>query len=232
MSNINLSKKTRGQKHDIVEEIHNYNILLETRELFLHGEPGAENEDSGVDYRMSTRFIKNLRLLEQSGDSSIVIHQHSTGGECDSGMAIYDAILHCRCHIIFIMHGAAYSMGTIIPQAADTRIIMPNCIFMLHNGYIDFSGTQKQSQSYSEYSKIITEKMLNIYVENMVNGKYFKELKADIKRVKKFLNSKIDQKEDWWLFAEECVNYGFADATFGSPGYETIEEIRKNIENE
>jgi ATP-dependent protease ClpP protease subunit len=232
MSNLSLNKKTRGQKHDIVEEIHNHNILLESREIFIHGDFGSE-EDPAVDFRMANKFLKNIRLLEQTGDHPIIVHQHSLGGFWDAGMIMYDAILHSPCHIIFIMHGTACSMGSIIPQAADTRIVMPNCTFMVHTGYTDIGGhTYKQSQSWAEMEKRQTEKMLDIYSGVAVHGSYFQAGRMDDKKVRKFLMSKMDQKEDWWLFAEDIVKYGFADAILGDKKYETIDTIRDTIINE
>jgi len=233
MTNPLLNKKTRNQKHDILEELHNHNILFETRELFVHGEIGDENQDAGVEFRMAAKFLKNMRYLEQSGSEPIIIHQHSIGGNWDSGMIIYDAIKNSSCHIIFIMHGTACSMGSIIPQSADTRIITPSCTFMIHTGYTDIGGhTYKQSQSWAEMEKRQTETMLDIYTSVAIHGPYFQGKIMDEVKVRKFLNAKMDQKEDWWLFASDAVKYGFADAILGEPGYETLDIIRTNIEND
>ena len=37
MSNTLITKKGRNQKHDIIEEIHGYNICIDTREIFCMG---------------------------------------------------------------------------------------------------------------------------------------------------------------------------------------------------
>jgi ATP-dependent Clp protease, protease subunit len=232
MSNINLGKKTRGQKHDIVEEMHSYSILLESREIFIHGDFGSE-DDPAVDFRMSNKLLKNLRLLEQTGDGPIVIHQHSLGGFWDSGMLMYDAIECSPCHIIFVMHGTACSMGSIVPQAADTRLIMPNCTFMVHTGYTDISGhTYKQSQSWAEMEKHQTEVMLDIYANVCINGPYFTQRGMTLQKVRKFLVDKLDKKEDLWLFARQTVDYGFADAVLGDSDYLTLDSVREAIINE
>lgn len=234
MSNSIITKKGRNQKHDIIEEIHNYNICLDTREIFIYGEPGNENEDSGVEYRMSNRFLKNIRLLEASGDSPIMIHQHNIGGEWADGIMMYDSIVSCNCYIIFIMHATACSMGSIIPQAADVRIIMPNCTFMIHDGYtgIDSSLTYKQSRSWTNMETKTRDIMLDIYANVCVNGHYFQKEQADTKEIIQYIKNKMDQKEDWWLFAREAVAHGFADAVLGDEGYETIDNIRESIIND
>ena len=78
---------------------------------------------------MSNTFIKNIRALEIKSDKPIIIHMQSVGGEWSDGMAIYDAISMCRCHVTMIAYGQAESMSSIIFQAADTRLITPNTYF-------------------------------------------------------------------------------------------------------
>lgn len=233
MSKIS-SNKTRNQKHDIIEEIHNHGVLLETREIFLHGETDSDSYDAGVEFRMANKFLKNIRLLEELSTDPIIIHQHNIGGNWFDGMFIYDAIYNSMCHVILIMHGSAFSMGSIIPQAADTRIIMPNCVFMIHDGYtgIDSSLTYKQSKSWSEMESQIREKMLDIYCDICKNGHIFQKEQADEKKIRDILTEKMSQKEDWWLFSKDVVNYGFADVIFGQEGYENIGQIREMVINE
>jgi ATP-dependent protease ClpP protease subunit len=231
MSNTLITKKGRNQKHDIIEEIHNYNLCIDTREIFLHGEPGEENTDAGVDFRMANRFLKNIKFLEAAGDDPIIVHQHSIGGDWSSGMMIYDIIASCQCHIIFVMHGDACSMGSIIPQAADTRIIMPNCIFMIHEGYDNLDGTHRQIVSATKVLDKLREQMLDIYVSVCINGHFFQREQADDKKVKQYLIDRMSEKEDWWLTAREAVTFGFADAVLGDEGYDNIDQIRNSIIN-
>ena len=231
MSNTLITKKGRNQKHDIIEEIHSYNLCIDTREIYLHGEPGNESEDSGVEFRMANRFLKNIRFLEAAGDDPIIVHQHSIGGDWSEGMMIYDIITHCQCHIIFAMHGLACSMGSIIPQAADTRIIMPNCLFMIHDGSTSLDGTHKQVQSAAQLEEKMRDQMLDIYASVCVNGHYFQKEQATAKKVREYLISRMNEKEDWWLNAREAVAFGFADAVLGDESYDTIENIRDSIIN-
>jgi len=232
MSNTLITKKGRNQKHDIIEEIHGYNICIDTREIFLHGELGEESLDAGVEFRMANRFLKNLRLLEAAGDHPIIIHQHTDGGDWYSGMMMYDAIIACQCHVIFIMHGIACSMGSIIPQAADTRIIMPSCTFMIHDGSTSLTGTHKQVQSAAQIEERMREQMLDIYSSVCINGHYFQKEQATAKKTREYIINKMNEKGDWWLNARETVAFGFADAVLGDVGYETIETVRESLTNE
>jgi len=228
-----IAKKTRPQKSYIIEEIHKYGVLLDTREIFIHGYMDYE-EDQGTNFAMANMLLKNLRVLESNGGGPIIIHQHNLGGDWQSGMLMYDAIAHSACHIICIMHGEACSMGSIVPQAADTRIIMPSCLFMLHDGYtgIHSSLTHKQSRSWAGMEAKSREIMLDIYSNVCGTGHFFQHNQSDANQIRKFIVEKLDQKEDWFLFAKDAVNYGFADAVFGTEGYETIEQIRDLIIND
>jgi ATP-dependent protease ClpP protease subunit len=219
-------RRNIDQKHSIIETAHLYNVILDTREIFIHGEC-EHNEE--INQKISNKFLKNISLLQSLNTDPITIHQCNIGGDWNAGMMMYDVIRNSICHIIFIMHGISASMGSIIPQAADTRIIMPNCSFMIHNGYTQIDGTYKQLQSFAETDRRACQKMLDIYCEVAVNGQFFVEKKYDDKKIRKFISQKIDQKEDWWLTSSESVFYGFADAVLGDKKYETIENIRNNI---
>ena len=47
----------------VIDDIHSQNIDVKNREIFLHGQHGAFEDDPGVEYRMATTFIKNIRYL-------------------------------------------------------------------------------------------------------------------------------------------------------------------------
>lgn len=223
-----ISKKTRNQKSYIIEELHNYNILLDTREIFLHGYID-EAEDPGTDYRIAANFIKNIRLLENNGSGPIIVHQSNIGGDWSYGMMMYDMIKNADSVIIFILHGIAASMGSIIPQAADARIIMPNCLFMIHQGYTSIHPdlTIKQSSQWKRWEDEICGITLDVYVERCKDGTFFK--KGDIceKEVEKYIKDKLNEKEDWILSAKDAVGFGFADGIFGQSGFDDLQTIKE-----
>lgn len=222
-------RRSIDQKHSIIETVHSYSIVFDTREIFIHGEPDVEGLDAGIDFRVANKFLKNIRLLEKSGSDPIIVHQYTDGGCWDSGMMMYDIIKNCSCYIIFVMHGISASMGSIIPQSSDVRIIMPNCLFMIHGGSNQTDGTYKQLQSLAEIGKHTYDTMLEIYTNVAINGPFFQENNYTIRKVRNFLVNKMNQKEDWWLSSREVVKYGFCDAVFGDKGYENIDIIRNNL---
>lgn len=208
--------------HQVIDT-HDYGIIIDKREIFLHS---LDIEEKGIDHKVSNRFLKNIRILENISDKPIIIHQHSIGGDWFEGMMIFDAIKHSKCYIAMIMHGQACSMGSLIPQAADLRIIMPNTLFMTHQGSISISDlTIKQADSLANSEKHLRQVMLDIYAERCIDGHFFKDRKYTLNRVKNYLNNKWDKFEDWYLTPLESVTYGFCDIVLN----ESISNIKKSI---
>lgn len=204
---------------DLLYDLHNYGANIDTREIFLHNHYGSNDEDNpGVEYKMSNTFLKNIRALEIKSDKPIVIHMQSVGGEWSDGMVIYDAISMCRCHVTIIAYGQAESMSSIIFQSADKRLITPNTYFMSHYGSTAAGGGYLDVQNWVKYEKRICDIMIDIYAQSCVGGKYFKEKygnSPDIDKVKTYLFRKL-KSGDWYISAEDAVHYGFADGIIDS----------------
>lgn len=201
---MSKAAKFRVKRDEISEAIfnlHEYNINPHSREIYLGSWDGAVDEEPGVDYRMALNFIRNITFLAGQSDDPITIHQCTVGGEWEYGMAIFDAIKNCQCYITTIAYAHARSMSSITLQAADERIMMPECIFMIHHGTIYMNDTYKGAESYMEYAKKDTARMMEIYTER---GKL----------TEKQILSKLDKKQEWYMSAEEAVKYGFADKVY------------------
>lgn len=200
-----------NNNNDILQDIHSYGASLNCREIFLHNYFDQE-ENPGVEYRMASIFIKNLRILEQKSSAPVRIHMNSIGGNWSDGMAIYDAIRMSQCYITIVAYGQAESMSSIILQAADERVITANSYFMLHYGSSGVEADYQSSQNWMKYEKHICEVMLDIYANRCLKGKFFKEkyAKPDLTKVRNFVSKKL-KDGDWYLTADETVHYGFAD---------------------
>ena len=93
--------RPKNPSESIVSQAHEYDIITSRREIFLHSYFDGE-EESGVDYRVANRFLKNIKILESISDEPIVIHQQSVGGDWEAGMFIYDSLVASPWPIIFI----------------------------------------------------------------------------------------------------------------------------------
>ena len=198
---------------DILYDYHNYSCNIGSREIFLHNHYGSNDEENpGVEYKMSNTFIKNLRALDAKSSDQVTVHIHSVGGEWSDGMAIFDAIKICNSYITMVSYGQAESMSSIILQAADLRLVTPNSYFMSHFGSSGIEADFLNAQNWIKYEKYLCDVMLDIYSSRCVKGQFFKEkyVKPDIKKVKNYLYKQL-KDGDWYLNAEDCVHYGFAD---------------------
>ena len=227
-----MSTKTKinNTEYSQISEAHDHDIIVSSREIFLHGHID-DGEDSGIDSRMSNQFLKNLQILENISHKPIIIHQHSIGGEWESGMMIYDAIQQSSVKFIFVSHGIAASMGSIVPQSIynkGIRLTMPNCYWLIHEGEQSISGTTKQVQSYYELTRLSKSQMYNINTEVCFEtGERFQDMSKA--RTKAFIRRKLESKEDWWLTAEDAVTHGFVDGVVGSEKFKSIISVHKNL---
>jgi len=130
------------------------NLYIPTRTIYIGSETHEDGEESGVDYKMAEKVIKALHILDSSAaEQPITIIMNNPGGDVLHGMAIYDAIKHCRNHITIKVYGHAMSMGSIILQAADVRLMSENSVMMLHYGTNSVDGHKKNVERWVEWGK-------------------------------------------------------------------------------
>lgn len=212
---------------DTISDIHTYSIDVKNREIYLHSYIANSEEDPGVDYKMATNFYKNIRLLDSISQDPIVVHMHSIGGCWNDGMAIYDAMCVAQSYITVIAYGQAESMSSIVLQAGDKRVMMPNAYFMSHFGSTSYAGNYLDVQKGAAFEKKINETMLDIYTDACLKGKYFKENYTDLNydKVKNYLKRKF-KEGDWYLDAHEAVYYGFADIVLKTRNCKHISDLK------
>jgi ATP-dependent Clp protease protease subunit len=212
---------------DPISDIHVYGLDVKNREIYLNGYVTNSDEDPGVDYRMASNLIKNIRVLDLVNHDPIFIHMHSVGGEWNDGMAMYDAISLTRSHVTIIAYGQAESMSSILLQSADNRVMMPNAYFMSHFGSSSYSGHYLDVQNTARFEVSCNETMLDIYTESCMSGKYFEESykSVDEDKVKGFLRRKL-KNGDWYLNAHESVYYGLSDCVLSTRKHPSIDSLK------
>jgi ATP-dependent Clp protease protease subunit len=153
--------------------------------------------------KSARRDIKNLQLLDSlssDGTRPIYVRLNCSGGDVLAAMAIYDAIASCVNKVIVHAHNAM-SMGSIILQAGDERILYPNATVMIHNGTVSRAGSPKTVENWQKY-----DKSMDIRHEDIYLGK-IKEKKPRFTR--KQLQDLLEH--DTILSAKEAVDLGLAD---------------------
>ena len=209
----------------LISEIHNHHINHLTREIYLHGYVDAD-EEPGVDYRMATSFIKNLHILGLQNSQNVLVHMHTIGGNWSDGMAIFNSIRLSSAPITIMGYAQASSMSGIVFQAADKRVLMPDCEIMIHHGSLALDDSTMAVKSAVDQNEKYCKRMLQIFAERAIAGAYFKERKYSVRKAMTFIDQKIKQNGDWYLMPEEAVYYGFADGILGEKGFETVSKAR------
>lgn len=221
----NLPKR-KDALEQLIGDIHSYNINHHTREIYLHSIAGTTDDEPGVDYRMATSFVKNLHILSQQSRKNILVHMHTIGGNWLDGMAMFHAIRLINAPVTILAYAQASSMSGILLQAADNRILMPDCEVMIHYGSIALSDNSMAVKSAIDMNEMYCERMLTIFARRAINGEYFKNKDFTLEKTKSYIDRKIKQKSDWYLTAEEAVTFGFADGILGEKRCENINKIR------
>lgn len=178
---------------------------LPSQRLIYMGSRSTETEndegESGTDYRMSEFFIKAITHLNSISNKPIIVHMNNIGGDYQHAMSIYDIIRLSSSHIYGIAWSYATSMGSVILQAFDTRIITPSCVLMIHDGEDSLYGPCKSVEAWAKYNAKQRKKMYEIYFSRMKAAKP----RITLKKIEE-LNS-----HDTIFTAKETVSWGLAD---------------------
>jgi ATP-dependent protease ClpP protease subunit len=165
-------------KKDDVDQFMDNHIYLPTRTIYMGSMGGSdENGENGTDYLMAETVIKALHILDNQdsaslkGEKPINIIMNNIGGDVYHGMAIYDAISNCKNHVTIRVHGYAMSMGSIILQAADTRIMTKHSRIMVHYGSFGMEAHNKTTYKWAEECKRVDTIMENIFLEKIKGNK-------------------------------------------------------------
>lgn len=177
------AKKSKVQ--ELVDE-----KLLEERKVFLWG---MVNDDS------AKHVIDRLLYLDMISDEEIQLYINSPGGYVTSGFAIYDTIKSLKSPVSTICTGLAASMGSILLSVGKKgrRFIQPHARVMIHQ---PSGGAQGQASNIEIQAKeiLLTKEIgAKILAENC--GQTFERIMKDFNR-------------DYWMGAEESIEYGIVDA--------------------
>jgi ATP-dependent Clp protease protease subunit len=209
-----MKMQPRRNNDDLLDQIHNYDVDIKNRVIYLISQDHNSEDnwsENGIEFKMATRFKKNIDYLNSIGEKPIRVILCSIGGCWNFGMMLFDSIKESKAPVDIYSYAFACSMASIVMQAARKRYISKHCGFMIHEGDYTDSGNMKKVKSgldfYSKNSKI----MFDIYAERCINGEFFKDMNGCKENVAMYLEDEVKGREDFWLNAEDAVKYGFAD---------------------
>lgn len=136
----------------------------------------------------------------QDSKCDIEIQINSPGGEIFSGFALIDFVRDLRRsghHVTTLAIGKAASMGGVILQAGDTRVMGANALMLIHEGSLGAVGDFGEVEDRIALMKLMHGRILDLFAERS-------------KVSKRFIQTHWKRK-DWWLTADECLKHGFID---------------------
>lgn len=182
-----VEQEARGERsYDI------YSRLLKDRIIMLNGP--VEDYSANI-------IVAQLLFLEADDTKPISLYINSPGGVITSGMAIYDTMQYIKSPVHTIVMGQACSMGSFLAQSGEAgkRFVLPQSRTMIHQPSGGAGG--KQSDIEIQYKEItyLKRNLTELYVKHNTKGKTFEQLEQDMDR-------------DFFMTAQEAVDYGLADS--------------------
>ena len=164
--------------------------LMETRTVLL-SEPVSSD--------LTEKILPRLLLLEaEDPKAPVKVLINSPGGAVDDGFAIYDMMRYIRCPVTSICIGLAASAATIILLGGDKgrRLALPNTRILLHQPSQSMRGVASDVEISGNEILRIRARINDLLAAEC--GKSVEQVQTDLNR-------------DFWLSAEEAVEYGLLD---------------------
>lgn len=186
-----------------ISMIHSHGLDIANRIIYLD----SEAEDGEVSYDMSRKFLRNIKVLEVISESEpLTIVLNTDGGDVVQGMAIYDRIRESPCDVTIKVYGYAQSMGSVILQAGDHRVLAPHAEIMFHFGTVEnISGNPHEVKSQADRE---------IEIARRVDKILYRRIKAKADKDNRAMPESKYQTMNFrgkYMGAEEAVEMGLAD---------------------
>ncbi len=167
-----------------------YSRLLNERVIFLGEEVNSHTANVIV--------AQLLHLAYKNPDEDIKLYINSPGGSVYDGLAIYDTMNFIKPDVQTIGIGLQASMGAFLLSAGakGKRAILPNARVMIHQPSSGTRGKITDQEIDLKEGLLLKEKLAQILAKN--SGQKIEKLKNDMER-------------DYWMSAEEAVEYGLVD---------------------
>jgi ATP-dependent Clp protease protease subunit len=180
-----IEQSERGERaYDI------YSRLLRDRIIFI-GSP--------IDDQVANTVIAQMLFLEsEDPDKDINLYINTPGGIVSAGLAIYDTMQYITPQITTICIGQAASMGAVLLAAGakGKRYALPNARIMIHQPSGGAQGQATDIHIAAREILRIRERLNEILAKH--TGKPIEQIQQDSER-------------DFFLSAEEAVDYGIVD---------------------
>jgi ATP-dependent protease ClpP protease subunit len=208
-----LKEQLEGRKLELevevleqqLEEVR-LDVLRKDRERKLvESDPKARGEFlylGSVEENKCHFLIDRLDVWSQSHPGAPVTLQiNSQGGVVLDGLALYDwlrDVLSPRGHhITTVGMGMVASMGGVLLQAGDVRLMTKHCKLLVHEVQALVAGSFSKIEDDMKFNEQLQDNCLEILASRSTMGK-------------RAIKNRWARK-DWWIAADEAVKLGFAD---------------------
>ena len=166
--------------------------FLEERKIFLWGEVSDESAKD---------ITEKLLFLEADNPGKpITFYINTPGGSITAGMAIYDTIKLLSSEVSVVVTGMAASMGSILLSAPKkgNRFLYPHSYVMIHQPLIagQLRGPAVDIHIHAQYLEQLRSRLNTILAD--ASGQPLEKIEQDTDR-------------DFYMTAEEAIEYGLAD---------------------
>ncbi|MDR2729782.1 MAG: ATP-dependent Clp protease proteolytic subunit [Treponema sp.] len=160
--------------------------MLKTRTILISGEINKE---------LAEKTIRQLLLLEDMGGDPVRIFIDSPGGDADAGYAIFDMIRFIKPEVWTIGMGLVASAAALIALASpkERRVGLPNSHYLIHQPLSGIRGVATDIEIHAKELDKLRGKINKLIADE--TGIPFAQVEKDTDR-------------DYWMNAEEAVNYG------------------------
>lgn len=160
--------------------------MLKTRTILLSGQ---------INKDLAERVVRQLLLLEDSGDEPIRVFIDSPGGDADAGYAILDMIRFVKPDVYTIGMGLVASAGALILLSSpkELRLGLPNSHYLIHQ---PLSGIRGVATDIEIHAREIER--MRVRINTLIS----EETGQPLDKVEQ------DTDRDFWMNATEAHEYG------------------------
>ena len=156
-----------------------------------------------IEKDIARNVIERLRELANDNTRPITLYMNTAGGNVTDGLAIHDSIrqiVHRGVEVTIVVQGMAYSMGSVVLQAASDghRFALPHSWIMIHEPakWAGWQSTSAAAQHLDRLKQMQTQ-IYKILADR--SGRPLRQIIRDTKRT------------DFYLDATKSLDYGLID---------------------
>ena len=161
-----------------------------------------------IEKEIAKATIERLRELAHVSKRPIKLYINSAGGNVTDGLALHDAIqeiVASGTEVSIIVQGMAYSMGSVVLQAASPgkRFSFPHSWIMIHEP-AKWAGWQSTTAAAQHLDRLKQMQNQIYQIMSARSGRPLKQIIRDTRRV------------DFYLDAWKAKDYGLIDEVIGT----------------